>query len=404
MSAGCAHSRAAPARLELAHILRALGPAYAATHRLAVVQQRAVADVCACRTEAMGVRHFRCDACGAETLLYCSCGNRHCPKCQSLARERWLSARRAELLPVPYFHVVFTLPHELNGLAQANPRVIYGLLFDAASRTLLEFGANPRWLGGELAITLILHTWGQNLSQHLHVHALVSGGALSTDRSEFLPPRRGFLFPVRALSKVFRGKYLARLEAALAHGHLRLAGPIAELAQPPPLRRWLQALRAQDWVVYVKPPFAGPESVLQYLGRYTHRVALSNDRLVAFDGEHVRFRWRDYAHGNRLKILTLEAPEFIRRFLLHVLPKGLMRIRHYGLTANRSKAGKLAAARAALKLLPPIAPSPPETLVAFWQRITGSDLSCCPQCHQGTLRLVAVIGRARCARGPPVCS
>ena len=399
MSAGCAHSRRAPARLELAHILRARGPAYAATHRLAGVQHRAVADICACRTEAMGARHFRCDACGEETLVYCSCGNRHCPKCQSLARERWLCARQAELLPVPYFHVVFTLPHELNVLAQANPRAIYDLLFETASRTLLEFGANPRWLGGELAITLVLHTWGQNLSQHLHVHALVSGGALSPDGAQFVRARRGFLFPVQALSKVFRGKYLAALEAALVDGALRLGSRYAELAQSPPRRQWLQALRAQDWVVYVKPPFAGPASVLQYLGRYTHRLALSNDRLVTFDGEQVRFRWRDYAHGNRMKLLTLEADEFIRRFFLHVLPRGLMRIRHYGLAANRSKAAKLAAARAALNVPQPSIPSAPETLIAFCQRILGTDLSRCPHCRLGTLQLISVTRRAR---GPPV--
>lgn len=404
MPAGCTHGSQAPARLELAHILRARGSAYAQTHRLAGVQRRAIVDICACRTETMGARYFRCDTCGVEKIVYCSCGNRHCPKCQSLARERWLRARQAELLPVPYFHMVFTLPHELNVLAQANPRVIYDLLFETASRTLLEFGANPRWLGGELALTLVLHTWGQNLSQHLHVHALVCGGALSPDGTQFIRARRGFLFPVTALSQVFRGKYLAGLEAALAQGELRLSNHTAELAQEQPRYRWLQALHAKDWVVYAKPPFAGPESVLQYLGRYTHRVALSNDRLVAFDGEQVRFRWRDYAHGNRMKILTLEADEFIRRFMLHIVPKGLMRIRHYGITANCGKAAKLAAARAALNVPQPAMILTPETMMAFWQRIIGMDISRCPQCGLGTLRLVAVMRRARGARAPPVNS
>jgi hypothetical protein len=272
-----------------------------------------------------------------------------------------------------HFHVVFTLPHELNVLAQANPRVIY----DLCSR---------------------LHTWGQNLSQHLHVHALVSGGALSADGAQFIRARRGFLFPVKALSKVFRGKYLAALEAALVDGALRLGSRYAELTQPPPRRQWLQTLRAQDWVVYAKPPFAGPESVLQYLGRYTHRVALSNDRLVAFDGEHVRFRWRDYAHGNRQRILTLDTDEFIRRFLLHILPKRLMRVRHYGLAANRSKAAKLASARVALNVSQPAVSPEPETLMAFCQRIVGTDISRCPQCHLGTLQPVSVTRRAR---GPP---
>ncbi len=393
MSGGCEHGRDAAQRLELAHILRAQAPAYLATRRLAAIQQRAVEDLCACRTQAMGSRHFKCDACGAQKVVYCSCGNRHCPKCQRLAKERWLSARRAELLAVPYFHLVFTLPHELNRLAQASPRTIYRLLFEAASRTLLEFGANPRWLGGELSVTLVLHTWGQNLSQHLHVHALVSGGALSVDAAQFIRPRRGFLFPVRALSKVFRGKYLAALEREFAGGRLKI-----DIDAHTGL---VHTLRAHDWVVYAKRPFAGPDSVLQYLGRYTHRVALSNERLVAFDGQRVRFRWRDYAHGDRLKVLSLEAQEFMRRFLLHVLPKGFMRIRHYGLIANRGKAAKLAAARTALNQPAPLAASQPETVAEFWKRITGMDLARCPQCHLGTLQLVAVLQRAPRARAPP---
>ncbi len=288
------HSPAFKAKVALQAIrgdktLAELAQQHLATRRLAAIQQRAVEDLCACRTQAMGSRHFKCDACGAQKVVYCSCGNRHCPKCQRLAKERWLSGRRAELLAVPYFHLVFTLPHELNRLAQASSRTIYRLLFEAASRTLLEFGANPRWLGGELSVTLVLHTWGQNLSQHLHVHALVSGGALSADAVQFIRPRRGFLFPVRALSKVFRGKYLAALEREFAGGRLKIDSDAHT--------GLMHTLRAHDWVVYAKRPFAGPDSVLQYLGRYTHRVALSNERLVPFDGQRVRFRWRDYLLG-----------------------------------------------------------------------------------------------------------
>ncbi len=243
---------------------------------------------------------------------YHSCRNRHCPKCQTLAKERWLAARRAELLPVPYFHLVFTLPHELNALAQGNPRALYGLLFQAVSDTLIEFGANPRWLGGAIAATLVLHTWGQNLGQHLHLHALVAAGALHPD-GHWITSRRGFLFPVKALSPVFRGKFLAGLKQLFSGGTLKLAGSSAPLADLPARCRLLNTLHQKPWVVYAKRPFAGPEHVLDYLGRYTHRVALSNNRLVSLTDTEVRFRYKDYAHGNRRKVLALEPAEFIRR-------------------------------------------------------------------------------------------
>ena len=297
-------------------------------------------------------RVAQCDACGAQRYAYHSCRNRHCPKCQTLAKERWLSARRAELLPVPYFHLVFTLPHTLNALAQGNPRLLYGMLFETVSATLIEFGANPRWLGGEIAATLILHTWGQTLTQHLHLHCLLAAGALHAD-GHWVRSRRGFLFPVQALSQVFR------------------------------------TFRALPWVVYAKKPFGGPQQVLDYLGRYTHRVAISNNRFAAIEEGRVSFRYKDYAHGNRRKTLTLEAGEFIRRFMLHVLPRGFMRIRHYGLLANRAKRLKLAQARSALDQPP--APPPPA------QR----DIHRCPHCHAGRMVLIASI-HARLARAPPV--
>jgi len=343
------HPQAADAtgKLELTRIFARHGKAYRSTHALSGVQQRAMRAIESCRTDVLGGHLEQCDGCGAQRYLYHSCRNRHCPKCQTRAKERWLADRQAELLPAPYFQVVFTLPHSLNALAQGNPRIMLGLLFDSASRTLLEFGQNPRWLVGQIGLTLVLHTWGQNLNQHLHVHCLVSGGALAPD-GQWIRPRRGFLFPVKALSMVFRGKFLEGLKRAFEDASLRLAGGTAALADAIERDHLFTALRATPWVVYAKQPFAGPQQVLQYLGGYTHRVALSNHRLVSMDEQGVAFRYTDYAQGSRLRVMRLEAQEFIRRFLLHVLPKGFMRIRHYGLLANRGKRDLLAAARRAL--------------------------------------------------------
>jgi Putative transposase/Transposase zinc-binding domain len=378
-------------KLELADIVRRHGAAFRAAHRLCGAQLRALRAIEGCRTAALGGELRQCDACGERRYLYHSCGNRHCPKCQRLAKERWLADRRAELLPVPYYHLVFTLPHELNALGQGNPRALYAMLFAAAAQTLLEFGRNPRWLGGEIAATLVLHTWGQTLTQHLHVHALVSAGALA-DEGAWIRAKRGFLFPVRALSQVFRGKFLAALGEAFARGRFALSGSTAALGEPRAQRTLLTQLRAMPWVVYAKRPLAGPEQVLDYLGRYTHRVAISNERLVSASAATVRFRYRDYAHGERRKTMSLEALEFLRRFALHVLPRGFMRIRHYGLLANRNKGALLACARAALQApVPANTPAPPESVAAFWQRIAGLDITRCPHCHHGTLRFLAVL-------------
>lgn len=300
---------------------------------------------------------------------------------------------------MPYFHVVFTLPHQVNPLAQGNPRMIYRILFDAAAGTLLEFGENPRWLGGAIGVTLVLHTWGQTLNQHLHVHALVSGGALGRE-GRWIYPRRGFLFPVKALSQVFRGKFLAGLQRAFDSGALALAGSSAVLTQARERVALVAVLRAQPWVVYAKRPFAGPEQVLQYLGRYTHRVALTNNRLVSFDDDTVRFRYKDYASDNRRKVMALDAQEFIRRFLLHVLPRGFMRIRHYGLNGNRGKHHQLAQARAALNApRPEPRPTPPESIAAFWLRIAQLDIHQCPHCASRQLRRIGTITPR--AHGPP---
>ena len=374
--------------LEVADILRARADIYADAHRLAPRQERVMDDLMQCRTASLGGFRFLCDHCGSATVQYASCRNRHCPKCQSLSQTRWVERQCPDLLDIGYWHLVFTLPHELNPLAQARLALVYNLLFKAASRTLLEFGRNPRWLGGELGITMVLHTWGQNLGQHIHVHCIVTDGGLSADHQRWLSPTRsGFLFPTAALSKVFRGKYLDLLSAAHRKGEL--GSPYSNDSQA--FERLTAALRSHDWVVYSKAPFAGPEQILRYLGRHTHKTAISNHRLVAFDGQNVRFRWRDYAHGNPCKVMTLDVDEFIRRFLLHALPHGFTRLRHYGLLANRFRASKLARCRALLAQPEP-EPSEPETTPELLLRLTGIDITICPQCGQGPLRQVPIPG------------
>lgn len=380
--------------VELADIFRAHGATYRQAHPLSRAQRRAMSAIETCRTAALGGHRERCDTCGAERLAYNSCRNRHCPKCQTLAQERWLEARRADLLPVPYFHVVFTLPHTLNPLAQGNPRVLYRLLFQASAETLLTFGRDPRHLGGDLGVTAILHTWGQNLSQHLHLHCVATGGALARDGSRWIPAPPGFLFPVRALAQVFRGKYLAALRRAFEAGQLHFAGSTASLAAPAAFTAWLAHLRHHAWVVYAKQPFAGPEHVLDYLGRYTHRVALSNDRLVRHADGIIHFRWQDYADGDRVKVMALEAAEFIRRFLLHVVPDRFVRIRHFGLLANRTRTAKLTRCRQLLAVLP-TALEPPASVAALMLRLTGIDIERCPLCQQGRLHLVALLPPTR---------
>lgn len=367
-------------KLELADIVRAHGVSFSASHRLCPMQRRALRAIEHCRTAALGGELRQCDACGAQRYVYHSCRNRHCPKCQTRSKERWLAARRAELLPVPYYHLVFTLPHELNALAPHRPRELYATLFAAAADTLLEFGRNPRWLGGEIAATLVLHTWGQTLNQHLHLHCLVAAGALDS-AGQWVRSRTGFLFPVKALSSVFRGKFLAALR---------------KMPKPPGLAT---TLRSTPWVVYAKRPFAGPEQVLEYLGRYTHRTAISNNRLLSADAEAVRFRYRDYAHGNRRRTMQLAPLEFLRRFALHVLPRGFNRIRHYGLLANCRKRTLLPLARAALAA--PLAPAQPaaESVQAFWQRVAGIDIERCPLCKLGKLHTVQLL--APRSQAPP---
>ena len=342
----------APARpaLEVADVIREHGAAFLAQYggALTAAQRQALRDLARCRTAALGGHVQRCLDCGHERIAYNSCRNRHCPKCQALARARWLEREAELLLPVEYHHVVFTLPAELAELALANRVVLYNALFQAASATLRELAADPKWLGAQLGVLLVLHTWGQNLHHHPHVHAVVSGGGLSCNAQAVVDTapawrscRPGFFLPVRILSRLFRGKYLALLRAAFDRGKLTFPGRWAALAEGTAFARWLRPLYQKDWVVYAKAPFGGPAQVLKYLARYTHRVAISNQRLLSLAEGRVSFRYKDYADGQRHKTLTLSAEEFLRRFVQHVLPKGFVKIRHYGLLANRHRDDKL---------------------------------------------------------------
>lgn len=382
---------------DLAEVLATFGPAYLATRPLPRGGAKVWRAILACRTAVLGGHIDTCDCCGRTRHVYHSCRNRHCPRCQTRAKEAWVAARRREVLPVPYFHLVFTLPHDLNGLIAAAPRTLYESLFGAVSATLTEFAANPRHLGGVPSFSLVLHTWKQDLGRHVHVHALVAGGALA-DTGEWILPKKGFLFPVRALSSVFRGKFMAGLDDV--HRTDRLpASVIADGGW----HRLKQRLYVHDWVVYAKQPLGGPERVLEYLGRYTHRVAISNERIVGIEGNEVAFRVRADPSGSKKRTLRIPGPEFIGRFLQHVLPSGFKRIRHYGLLSPARKTRGLALARAAL-CMPPPQMAVVESVAEFLRRVARLEYERCPQCRIGQFRLVATIRPQRHAptpRGPP---
>jgi hypothetical protein len=301
-----------------------------------------------CRTAALGGHLDKCVSCGHQAISFNSCRNRHCPKCQGNARAKWLAARSAELLPVPYFHVVFTLPHELSALVLQNKRLLYDLLYRTSAAAMLELARDPKHLGADIGFIGVLHTWGQNLEHHPHVHYIVPAGGLALDGSRWIDSSPRFFLPVHALSRVFRGKFREQLHELFQQDRLQFHGSLEQLASPVAFSRFLWQLGQKDWVVYAKPPFGGAEHVLNYLARYTHRVAISNHRLVAFENDRVSFRWRDYAHGGKKKVMTVCAHEFLRRFLLHVLPGGLVRIRHFGLFANRRRRAALERCRALL--------------------------------------------------------
>jgi Putative transposase/Transposase zinc-binding domain len=336
--------------LEVADIIHTAGDRFWQKHgaHLAWPHRKVLDAIARCRTAALGGHRDQCVGCGYQAISYNSCRNRHCPKCQGNARAKWLRARSTELLPVPYFHVVFTLPNELSALALGNKRVIYDLLYSASAAAMLEMARDPKHLGAEIGFFGVLHTWGQNLEHHPHVHYIVSIGGLAADGSKWIHGSDRFFLPVVALSRVFRGKFTQALGELFRRNKLQFHGSLQQIAAPEAFRRFLRRLFTNDWVVYAKPPFGGPEHVLRYLARYTHRVAISNHRLVALNGDQVSFRWRDYAHGNKQKVMTVSTHEFLRRFLLHVLPRGLVRVRHFGLFANRNRRAALDRCRALL--------------------------------------------------------
>jgi hypothetical protein len=377
-------------RLELADVFRTHQGDFLARWNpvLSRQQRRALRDIRDCRTAALGGHLRKCDRCGHRVILYNSCRNRHCPKCQASARAKWLAQRQAELLPVPYFHVVFTLPQQIGRLALQNANLIYTLLFRAASQTLLEIAADPRLLGASIGFLAVLHTWGQNLHLHPHLHCVVPGGGISPDGSRWIACRKhSFFLPYKVLSRRFRKLFLLYLGTAFRKGRLHLSGELQALAEPAAFRAWCEKAADLEWVVHVKPPFGGPQRVLKYLARYTHRVAISNHRLRSLENGRVSFDWKDYADHHRSKTMTLDAVEFIRRFLLHVLPSGFVRIRQFGFLANRVRTAKLEHCRALLAASPPHPPLDSRDR----KDADPEDPHRCPICKLGRLIVIELV-------------
>jgi hypothetical protein len=391
--------------LEVADIFRQLGPAYRQQHAdsLSRAQRCAMSAIERCRTAALGGHVEQCDACGHQRIAFNSCRSRTCPKCQSLTRAQWLEDRQAELLPVEYFHVVFTVPQEIAAIAYQNKAVVYDILFRATAETLRTLAADPKHLGAEIGFIAILHTWGQNLLHHPHLHCVVPGGGISPDGQRWIACRPGFFLPVRVLSRLFRRLFLTQLREAFDNTKLQFFNALAGLQDADAFASYLAPVARAEWVAYAKPPFGGPERVLEYLGRYTHRVAIANSRLIEFAEGEVAFQWKDYRHEARHKVMRLQAHEFVRRFLLHVLPSGFQRIRHYGLLANRTRELKLERCR---QLLNAPAPAPsqadePEDYRDRYQRLTGVSLRDCPACGRGQMIRIETLLPQTLPRGPP---
>ena len=387
--------------LEVADLVRTAGTAFIERNRQWIrwAHIKVLLAIARCRTAALGGHIDECTRCGHRaTISYNSCRNRHCPKCQTGAREHWLEARRRELLPSPYAHVVFTLPQQLAPLALQNKKIIYDLLLRASAETLLEVARNPRRLGAEIGFFSVLHTWNQKLQIHPHVHCVVPAGGLSLDHTRWIPSPPRFFLPRPVLRRVFRGKFVAGLKSAFQHQQLHFCGDLALLAQPKTFASWLRPLFRKNWVVYCKPPFGGPEYVLQYLGRYTHRVAISNYRLISLADGQVTFRWRDSAHHNEQKVMSLSLDEFLRRFLLHLLPKGFVRIRHFGFLANRRRATLLPLCRQALAVVQP--QTQPEASTAKETR----PLWLCPKCGAPMVVIERLTAAQLQLRSPPSLS
>ena len=388
--------------LEVADIFRQYGPIYRESQRLSRNHLRVMRAIEVCRTAALGGHKDKCDKCSHLEISYNSCRNRHCPKCQTLRKEKWIEARSEDLLPIQYFHVVFTIPSELNPLVSMNRKVMNDLLFRSVSETLAELANDPKHLGARIGVTGILHTWGQNLMDHPHIHCVVTGGGLSPDGSRWVSCRKGFFIPVRVMSALFSRKFLDLLKKCFTSDDLAFPGSISHLRQPGNFESFRRHLYHKKWVVYCKPPFDGAKGVLQYLGRYTHRIAISNNRILTIRDGNVSFLWRDYADGNRQKTMKLQAGEFIRRFLLHVLPPRYVRIRHFGLLANRKCKDNIASCREFLGTDKTVTKE--NDRQETWQeqllRICRIDVTACPVCKKGRMFRVEILLPYRC-NGPP---
>jgi hypothetical protein len=386
--------------LELADVVRAHRGDFVVARRgrVSFGENKVLDAVERCRTAALGGHVGKCNQCGHEEVSYNSCRNRHCPKCLTSARDKWLAAREEDLLPVPYFHVVFTIPHELSALTRQNKRRTYGFIFEAAWETLRELSADPKYLGAEIGVLAVLHTWGQNLQHHPHVHCVVTGGGLALDGQRWVSGRESFFLPVRVLSRLFRGKFLDRLKRAHEKEQLVLDGSLQALRRTTDFNSYLRPLYSVPWFVYAKPPFGGPEYVLKYLARYTHRVAIGNGRLVALEEGRVTFRWKDYAHGCRRRVMSLSGSEFLRRFLLHLLPRGFKRIRQYGILANRCHREKISRARRLLaEAGKTVRTAKPATTISL-----TLESGACPACGSGRLQWTELRPGAHLA-APAVC-
>lgn len=384
-------------RLEVADIFRDYGELYRRNGTVSPPQRAAMRAIELCRTPYLGGHLYRCDACESELCVYNSCGNRHCPKCQNLNKEQWIEARAQELLPVPYFHVVFTLPHDLHTLARANQQWLYTTLFQASHKTLLTLAADPKHLGARIGGTSVLHTWSSRGTYHLHTHCIVQGGGPAVEGDRWVAAEANFFIHVNILSSFFAKTFIRSLDHAFRRSQLQLDGPLEELRHPVCFRDFLDQLSAKSWIVFAKEPFSGPETVVKYLARYTHRVAISNERLIRMEGDDVVFRYKDYQRGGQWRTEKIHATEFIRRFLLHVLPYRFVRIRYFGLLGNRYKNQNLERCRSMLQVEPPPPPPANESFAERCLRLTGTDPTLCSACGQGRLILRAKVPRPRFA-------
>jgi hypothetical protein len=393
-------------RLEVADVFRRYGQAYRQNHgaSMSAEQRRVMAAIEVCRTAVLGGHLERCDQCGYERNCFNSCRDRHCPKCQSLARAQWIEHRQAELLDCPYFHVVFTVPEEIAAIAYHNKEIVYDILFHSTAETLKTIAADPQHLGAEIGFFAVLHSWGQNLMFHPHLHCVVPGGGLSADGQRWVRCRAGFFLSVRVLSRLFRRLFLERIEKAFNSAKLQFFASLEFLRDPHAFAARIAAAKESEWVVDARRPFAGPQQVLDYVGRYTHRVAISNNRLIDIDNGRVQFHWKDYRDNSKIKVMDLEADEFIRRFLLHVLPEGFQRIRYYGFLANRDRRKKLALCRQLLGMQTLSQTTSVKDFRERYQDLTGRSLTLCPRCQRGQMVIVESLPPALCRVPVPLDS